>query len=509
MTRYLTEAVRGILSLAIVACCLPQARAEVTGTTLLGFAGTLTGAVNAPGDDDRLYLMGRSGQIQTLDLQTGAMAPYLSIPGISRAGEGGLLGLAFHPDYANNGKLYTYFTTAGGSFNKGVSNIVEYTRTPGDPNSADLGSARPILSFDQPQTNHNGGWIGFSPTDDYLYLAFGDGGGGDDNDTGHTDGSGNSQDITDNLLGKMLRLDIDGDDFPADADRNYAIPATNPFVGTTGDDEIWAYGLRNPFRNSFDRQTGDLWIGDVGQSFREEIDLQADGVAGVNYGWRLREGDVMTPSAGVGGPKPAGAVDPVYDYTHGSGDLKGNSVTGGFVYRGPDPEVQGDYFFADFASSNYWRFDPANPDGTVANINDNLFDGLPAGNPVSFAEDNAGNLYIITISGAILRVDTDALIAGDYNADGVVDDEDHVVWKEAFGDGAGSLADGNKDGIVDAADYTIWRDHVGSTALNPSASKTVPEPTTMVLFGAAAVLLVVVFRFAKGKLALPTGSEEG
>ena len=186
-----------------------------------------------------------------------------------------------------------------------VSHIREYTVS-GNPNVANT-SFTPVLSLDQPQTNHNGGWIGFSPNDDYLYIATGDGGGGNDTGTGHTPGTGNAQDTTSNLLGKMLRLDVNGDDFPADAARITAIPPTNPFkagVGVpgddVGDDEIWAYGLRNPFRDSFDRLTGDLWIGDVGQGQREEIDFQpASSTGAENYGWRLREGH--DPHSGVGG----------------------------------------------------------------------------------------------------------------------------------------------------------------------------------------------------------------
>src|SRR5690606_38231904 len=170
-----------------------------------------------------------------------------------------------------------------------------------------------ILSFNQPQPNHNGGWIDFGPNDGYLYIATGDGGGGNDNGTGHTAGTGNAQDTTDNLLGKMLRIDGHGDDFPPDNPRNYAIPEDNPFVGVNGDDEIWSYGLRNPFRSSFDRANGDLWIGDVGQTRREEINYQpADSSGGENYGWRLREGIIPTPG-GVGGSRPEGNVEPIYD----------------------------------------------------------------------------------------------------------------------------------------------------------------------------------------------------
>ena len=339
-------------------------------------------ATHAPGDRSRLFIAERGGNIRILNLDTGTLeaTPFLTMSGISTTGEGGFLGMAFHPDYFNvgapgYGKFYVDVTTN----NTTVSHIREFTVSAGNPNLADATSQREILNFSQPQTNHDGGWIGFSPNDQYLYIATGDGGGDDDNDSGHTAGTGNAQDITNNRLGKMLRLDVNGDDFPADDQRNYAIPPTNPFVGITGDDEIWAYGLRNPFRDSFDRLTGDLWIGDVGQINREEIDFQAaDSPGGENYGWRLREGTIATPTGGSGGAPPPGNVEPVYDYGHVSGPFGGTVVSGGYVYRGPDPSLQGKYYFLDSRNSanaaddNYWMFDPANPTGTVANINSQL-----------------------------------------------------------------------------------------------------------------------------------------
>jgi glucose/arabinose dehydrogenase len=314
---------------------------------------------HAPGDSSRLFIAQRSGAIRILNLNTGVLqpAPFLSMSGINTAGEGGFLGLAFHPDYSNVGmpgfgKFYVSITTDGSPL---TSRIREFQVSAADPNLANPASLREILSFAQPQSNHNGGWIGFSPGDKYLYMSTGDGGGGDDSGGGHTAGTGNAQDTTNNLLGKMLRIDINGDDFPADANRNYAIPPTNPFragVGNpaddVGDDEIWSYGLRNPFRASFDRLTGDLWIGDVGQSAREEIDFQSAGSpGGENYGWRLREGRIATPSGGVGGPAPPGNVEPVYDYNRNNDQFGGTVVTGGYLYRGPDPSVQGKYFFLD------------------------------------------------------------------------------------------------------------------------------------------------------------------
>ena len=221
---------------------------------------------------------------------------------------------------------------------------------------------------------------------------------------------GNAQDTTDNLLGKILRIDVDADDFPMDPDRNYAIPIDNPFVGMDPrDDEIWSYGLRNPYRASFDRMTGELYIGDVGQSDREEIDVLPPLEGGINWGWRLREGTIETPEPGIGGTQPEDGADPIYDYPHFGGNFAGCSVTGGYVYRGPIQSLQGTYFFSDFCQARLWslRFDgsdPENYDGTnFTDLTDTT--GDPAFTPdagtfeaiSSFGEDDAGNLYVIKL----------------------------------------------------------------------------------------------------------------
>jgi hypothetical protein len=205
----------------------------------------------------------------------------------------------------------------------------------------------------------------------------------------------------------VLRIDVDADDFPGDPNRNYAIPPGNPFVGVTGEDEIWAYGLRNPFRSSFDRLTGDFYVADVGQNSFEEINFQPAGfVGGANYGWRLREGIVATPTGGVGGPQPADGVDPIYDYSHGSGLEDGFSVTGGYVYRGPIEELQGKYFFADYVSNRIWSIEH---DGAMVTEFLDWTDALAPSTGaiaqiVGFGEDGAGDLYIVDLGGEIYRV---------------------------------------------------------------------------------------------------------
>jgi glucose/arabinose dehydrogenase len=474
-------------------------------------------ATHAPGDANRLFIVQRGGAIRILDLTTPTptllATPFVTVGSIDAAGEGGLLGMAFHPEYAMNGKFYTYSTHDNGGINMGgatspfSTHIREWTVS-GNPNVANA-SFSSVLSFPRPQANHVGGWIGFSPTanDGNLYIMSGDGGGDDDNDAGHTAGTGNAQDITSNLLGKALRINVDGDDFPADATKNYAIPPTNPFLAgpnAAGDDEIWSYGLRNPFRASFDRATGDLWIGDVGQSAREEIDFEAaNSAGGLNYGWRLREGTIATPTGGVGGAAPPGAVNPVYEYNRDNDSMGGTVVTGGYVYRGPDPSLQGKYFFADSRNSNstsddnYWHFSTSNPTATVVNIDASLTPNTGSAQfPASFGEDANGNLYIAYIvSGEVYRVNTNAFTSGDFNGDAKVDEGDLTIWKAGFGTTTGAArtnGDADADGDVDGNDFLVWQRNLGWSALNVGSPNTpVPEPAGVAIAAVAAFAMIV------------------
>ena len=353
----------------------------------------------APGDADRLFIVLQGGQIRIFDLTTNTLkpTPFITVPEVLSGGERGLLGLAFHPDYQNNGLFYVNFTDNTG----GDTRITQFSRLTDD--TADATSGVKLLEFDQPQSNHNGGWIEFGP-DGFLYIATGDGGGAGDTGSGHTTGTGNAQDTTNNLLGKMLRIDVNGDDFPSDPERNYAIPTDNPFVGTASDDEIFMYGLRNPWRCSFDRLTRDLWIGDVGQNTVEEISFRSATVpGGQNYGWRNREGTLGSQPAG-------GSIDPIYQYFHGSGAGQGFSITGGNVYRGPIAALNGHYFFSDYVLGQIrsLRFDGTldetdyNGNNVVGFVNWNLQTNYTAGsinNPSSFGEDFAGNLYVCDLSG--------------------------------------------------------------------------------------------------------------
>jgi len=505
----------GTMTVLALAVDSVPSRAATSGLTRVASGLSLpVFATHVPGDRDRLFIaelgspldsVAANAAIKILDLNTGSVlsTPFLTISDLDTYGEGGLLGMAFHPDYSTNGKFYVYVTIDpdGTQMTENppmVSEIREYTVS-SNSNVADT-TFRTILSYNQPQNNHNGGWIGFGPNDGYLYIAWGDGGGGNDDDGGHTSGIGNAQDTTNNLLGKILRIDVNDPD--PNTGPNYAIPPTNPFkagVGDpaddVGDDEIWAYGLRNPFRASFDRISGDLWIGDVGQDNREEIDFQpSTSTGGENYGWRLREGDIATPG-GVGG-SCATCVEPIYSYTHPNTSVPpvsplgftGNLVTGGYVYRGPDPSLQGKYFFLDAGGNNHWLADTEPSFGNVMNIDSLLTPDIGStSNPVSFGEDAVGNLYIVYLgSGAVYRIATNQLIAGDYNADGEVDSGDEARWRQTLGTAGANLpSDGNKNGIVDAADYVVLRKFFGTSVHDgvASGSDSVPEPAFAAIAG--------------------------
>lgn len=498
-----------------------SAYSEFSGLeNIVDVAGANTFAVFAPGETDRVFLGTRDGVIRIVDVnnKTSLATPFLTIPNVDTEGEGALISLAFHPDYQSNGKFYVNFTQDNGGIPiepvvEGVlspftSHVYEYTVST-DPNIANTTRSK-VIEWVQPANIHNGGWMGFGPNDGNLYITVGDGGvsrDGGNGDPGATPIIGNAQDITDNLFGKVVRIDVNGTDaYPGDPDRNYAIPASNPFVGVLGDDEIWAYGLRNPFRASFDRATADFLIGDVGFATHEEINFQlASSPGGANYGWRYREGLEETPGPG-GGPKPVGNVDPIYDYLHnGKGDgpeFEGNSVTGGYVYRGPDPDLQGKYIFADFISNQVWTFDPTDAFNTVENITDTL--ALPGGGlasrVTSFAEDAHGNLYVVTISGKLHRILTDSVTPGDFDSNAKVDGVDLGVWQTGFGtisEAENSSGDADEDGDVDGTDFLAFQRNFGYNSLNVgpgTSSLSVPEPTSCALAGACFIAFTVVSR---------------
>lgn len=363
-----------------------------------------------PGDTNRLFIVEQTGRVKILNLATGALnpTPFLDLSGvIQQGGEAGLLGMAFDPNYATNGKFYLYFIVPGGAFGLGVTHVSQFAVSAGNPDIADTSVEKLLLSFDQPQSNHNGGWIGFSPRpgdENNLYIASGDGGSGNDQGNGHIEPGGNAQNTT-TPLGKMLRIHVDSLAGTA------SIPADNPFFGSsTNHQAIWAYGLRNPFRCSFDRASGRLFIGDVGQNAVEEVDVQhpSNPGGGENYGWRLREGTIATPGA-VGGARPPGAIDPILDYSHGVG----GTVIGGYVYRGRQlPNLRGTYIFGDFVVGKVFSFDYDGVSPTATNFQDITSRMFPTtsgsfnlANPASFGEDANGELYIADIgAGSVFKI---------------------------------------------------------------------------------------------------------
>lgn len=368
----------------LLACLFPLALLAQPKLKFVDFATGFSRPVDiAQCGDSRLFIVEQAGKIWVLDsLGVRQTAVFLDINDrvINTGNERGLLGLAFHPNYAQNGWFFVNYVK-----NDGHTRIARFTRSTADPTIADPGSELTILEQNQPFSNHKGGCVKFGP-DGYLYIGLGDGGSG-----GDPQGNGQKKST---LLGKMLRIDVHN----SSTTTPYVVPADNPFVGNTAyKPEIWALGLRNPWRFSFDRLNGDLWIADVGQNAREEIDHQPAGVGGRNYGWNCYEGNSPFETAGC---QPANTyAGPAFEYVNPS---IGCSVTGGFVYRGSKyPEVYGKYLLTDYCSGRWWAVAP-NANGTftgkeIANLADNEYSSL--------GEDVYGELYVAALaSGKILKI---------------------------------------------------------------------------------------------------------
>lgn len=327
--------------------------------------------------DNRLFIVEKGGKIKViLEDNTVSPTPFLDLSGIiSTQGEQGLLGLAFHPDYDNNGYFFVNYTNTAGN-----TQISRFTVSAANPDIADLGSELFILDFNQPASNHNGGDMIFGP-DGYLYISSGDGGSsGDPNNL--------AQNI-DVLLGKMLRIDIDN---PSGGNA-YGIPPDNPFINTQdARPEIWAYGLRNPWRFSIDIDDNNIWISDVGQGSREEINRQSLDEGGVNYGWRCYEGSLPFNTDGC--PPQSELAFPIAEYGHDNGNC---SITGGHVYRGSEySDIAGLYFFADYCSGMI---------GSVDREDQVTIYGDFPGRWVAFGQDVNQELYLIDINeGKVFRL---------------------------------------------------------------------------------------------------------
>ena len=335
------------------------------------------GLANAGDGSGWLYIVEQAGKIRVLRDRELVREPFLDISErVSCCGERGLLGLAFYPHFAENGYFFVNYTDLNGD------TVIARFEVSDDEFQSDPASEVKLLVIEQPYANHNGGGIAFGP-DGYLYIALGDGGSGGDP-------LGNAQD-TNSLLGKLLRIDVG-------EGAGYRIPPDNPFASGGGAPEVWVYGLRNPWRFSFDRQTGDLFIGDVGQGSWEEIDfLPAGSPGGANYGWSFREGS-HTYSAGTA-DEDLGLTDPVAEY----GRDQGYSVIGGVVYRGEQlPELKGIYLYGDYGSGNIWGLYP-DYDGSWQNRL--LFQ--TGSSITSFGEDESGELYYVAQGGGLYQLVND------------------------------------------------------------------------------------------------------
>lgn len=338
--------------------------------------------VAAPAGDDRLFVVERAGEIRIYQNGSLLATPFLSIDGVDTTSEGGLLGLAFPADYATSGLFYVYYTSAG------LTSRVSQFAVSGDPNLADVSRELNFFSLRQPFNNHNGGTLAIRG--DFLYLGLGDGGGA--NDPGDR-----AQDNT-NPFGQIVRWNIS--------------------TGVPSSLEAYAYGLRNPFRFSFDRLSGDLYIGDVGQDAREEIDIQAGTDTGfLNYGWDVEEGtrcndpDPSEPPCGS-----AAFADPMWEYDHSGIGFCSGSVTGGIVYRGSIAEIYGHYFFADYCKNTIWSFAWDGDAVVSGEVTDRTSQFAPPEGTLdriaAFGEDGFGEMYIVDLGGELYRVVPEPAVGG-------------------------------------------------------------------------------------------------
>jgi glucose/arabinose dehydrogenase len=372
------------------------AQAQLINTSVVAQGLNQLVFATSPLNDGRVFIVEKGGTIRVA--QGGSTSTFLSLP-VNSSGEQGLLGLAFDPGYAN---------AASAGYRRFFVNYIDATtqdtvvasyRTSANASVADAASRQEVIRLDQPNglNNHKAGWIGFKPGDsNHLFIATGDGG-------GSNDPNNRAQNLAD-PLGKLLRIDVNRDDF-ASANINYGIPLSNPFVGVAGArGEVFASGLRNPWRNSFDRANGNLWLADVGQGAREEVNfISASSAGGQNFGWRVREGRIATP--GVGGPASADMVDPVLDYTRDFGQ----SITGGYVVREAGSALFGQYVFGDFVTGRIFAINGDGSSQTMAQATELTADfnaglGGAIGNVASFGEGALGELYVVDYRGKVLLV---------------------------------------------------------------------------------------------------------
>ncbi len=366
----------------------PSSAAAALSLVKVGDFADPTFMTSPPGDAHRLFVVQRGGAISVVRDGVVQSTPFVDLSGVVDAqGEGGLLSMAFPPDYAKSGRFYVYYTAARSGDPAGdVVTIAALKRSATNPDVADPASLRTLLTVDHPNfTNHNGGQLEFGP-DGLLYIGIGDGGSSND--------PPNNAQNKHALLGKILRIrPTPGKFFP------YVIPAGNPFPdGSRGAREVWSYGLRNPWRFSFDRLTGDLVIGDVGQNTEEEVDWTAkDSGAGLDYGWHCDEGTFSTPGVSPACTPSGIYAPPVFEYAHSTG---GCAVIGGYVVRDRDlPSLYGRYLYSDLCIGDIRSLALARP-----TVTDHLTTGLSVSSPVSFGEDSCGHVYVTAQSSEVDRI---------------------------------------------------------------------------------------------------------
>lgn len=420
-----------------------------------------------PGDFQRLFVVERGGRVRLIKDGVLQATPFIDLTSEvqSTDAERGMLDIAFDPNYASNGYFYLRYTEGPDPIPPlGRTRVKRFTRS-ANPDVANAASGHSILFLASTQGFHIGGSIDFG-RDGLLYITVGDGA-----------LNNNAQDIN-GLYGKILRIDVSGDDFPGNADSNYRIPAGNPFAGAVpGADEVWALGLRNPFRTAFDRITGALWIGDVGGGSFEEIDFQPLGVGGRNYGWPCKEASMCVPTQPSCSCSDPTLVPPIFEYDHNNGEC---AITGGRVYRGcAIPDLDGTYFTADYCSGKIWSF--RYNGSVITELNPNRASELDPPSAtintiVGFGEDARGELYICDLGGEIFKI-VPATPPTDSNANGVPDSCEFMV------------GDVNRNGVVNVADLLAVITNWGTCFACPA--DIAPNPTGNGVIDVADLLLVI------------------
>lgn len=464
------------ISLALASLCGFAQPQIVFETIATGFSQP-TDITGAGDGSERLFVTEKSGLIRIIDQTDNSIlsTPFLNLSGqILTNSERGVLGIAFHPDFATNGEFFVNYISDGtGSPSPGQTVVSRFTVSPPSSNAASLGTEEVLITISQPFANHNAGDLAFGP-DGFLYIPTGDGGsGGDPEDNGQDPQS---------LLGKMLRIDVDAT--PASGGPNYVIPADNPFVGNNSvRDEIWALGLRNPWRISFDRVTGDLWIGDVGQNAREEVDFQpASSTGGENYGWDCREGFIEYDGTGSSSNLCGNGstyTDPLFDYNETpTNGFYSQSLTGGFVYRGQRADdLVGWYLAADFSRDDLYLVPPG---GSAANVDrqSSSFNTI-----TTFGEDDDGNLYAAGFGGNIAHVTTQQTLPADLTEWTAVAEEKQVLlsWATATEDNvSGFRLERSTDGTTFSSIAT--KSAAGTSDLRQEYAYNDEEPPLGVLY---------------------------